>query len=41
MSIVNIYNSGSHLEVEYQSCTTEELDQKGRKEMNQKKEAKR
>ena len=31
MSIVNIHNSGSHLEGEYQSCT----DQKGRKETKQ------
>ena len=38
MSIVNIHNSGSHLEGEYQSCTIEESNPKGRKEKEKKKQ---
>ena len=38
MSIVNIHNSGSHLKGEYQSCTTEESNPKGRKEKEKKKQ---
>ena len=38
MRIVNIHNSGSHLEGEYQSCTTKESNPKGRKEKEKKKQ---